>query len=230
MRSWGKTLALVLAGLFFLSLVTLYPVPVKAQSKTIVVPDQYATIQDAVDHAKAGDTVFVKAGHYMLTGYPTGLTINKSMSLIGQSKEDTILTQRLYKGSNTVIHVSADNVTIKGLTISGGMIDIEISGSNCKITDNNILNSFVNGLEISGTNNIVSGNNFTKNAVFGIYVTANDCVISNNSLSSNGYAGMILDSCKNVTISQNELFENGNKEYENSTGGLILKVDGPILC
>ena len=37
---------------------------VKAESKTIVVPDDYATIQEAVDAASEGDTVFVKSGTY----------------------------------------------------------------------------------------------------------------------------------------------------------------------
>lgn len=228
MRNSSNTIAL---GLFLILIIPIFATQfaaANAQPKTVTVPDDYSTIQDAVDHANTGDTVFVKAGNYTLTGYPSGLTINKPISLIGQIKKDTILTQHLYKGSDTVIHVSADDVTISGFTIRGGMIDIEISGSNCKMTDNNIASGYMNGLEISGTNNIVSENDFTNNAVFGIYVTASDSSISNNSLSGNGYAGIILDSCKNVTISQNKILGNGNPEYENSTGGLILRWSGPF--
>lgn len=228
MQNSHKTIALELFLILIIPLFATQFAAVNAQPKTVTVPNDYSTIQDAVDHANAGDTVFVKAGNYTLTGYPSGLTINKPISLIGQGKEDTILTQHLYKGSDTVIHVSADEVTISGFTIRGGMIDIEISGSNCKMTDNNIANGYMNGLEISGTNNIVSENDFTNNAVFGIYVTASDSSISNNSLSGNGYAGIILDSCKNVTISQNKILGNGNQEYENSTGGLILRWSGPF--
>ena len=37
---------------------------VKAETKTIVVPDDYLSIQEAVDSAADGDTVFVRTGHY----------------------------------------------------------------------------------------------------------------------------------------------------------------------
>jgi pectin methylesterase-like acyl-CoA thioesterase len=33
-------------------------------SKTLIVPDQYPTIQAAVNNATAGDTIFVKKGTY----------------------------------------------------------------------------------------------------------------------------------------------------------------------
>ena len=37
---------------------------VQAESKTIVVPDDYSSIQEAVDQATQGDTVFVRNGFY----------------------------------------------------------------------------------------------------------------------------------------------------------------------
>lgn len=37
-----------------------------------------------------------------------------------------------------------------------------------------------------------------------------------------------MDSCENVTISQNKIFNNGNAIYQNFTGGLILKWNGPF--
>ena len=51
MASWGKTIALVLVTLFLTCLVILQPATVKAQSKTIVVPDDFPTIQDAINNA-----------------------------------------------------------------------------------------------------------------------------------------------------------------------------------
>lgn len=36
--------------------------PVLAQTITITVPDDYSTIQTAIDAASAGDTIFVKKG------------------------------------------------------------------------------------------------------------------------------------------------------------------------
>jgi hypothetical protein len=60
MSRLGKTHALLLVFLFLLSLVTLPNYTVKAQSKTIVVPDDYPTITDAIENAVNGDTILVK--------------------------------------------------------------------------------------------------------------------------------------------------------------------------
>jgi pectin methylesterase-like acyl-CoA thioesterase len=78
MRNSGKTLALVLALIFLIltPLVILQPVTVKAQSKTIVVPDNYPTIQAAIDNAISGDTIYVKQGTYQL---PPGLSIQATI-------------------------------------------------------------------------------------------------------------------------------------------------------
>jgi parallel beta-helix repeat protein len=157
------------------------------------------------------------------------LTINKSISLIGQSKENTFITQKLYRGSSSVIEVLANNVLISKLTIRGGsMNNLAVSGSNCKVIDNNIEGSYSNGLDISGINAVVSNNNIQNNAVFAVYVTSNDSIISNNIMSKNGFAAIIVDYCKNVTIRQNQILSNGNPEYPNSTGGLILRWTGPF--
>ncbi len=59
---------------------------VKAEPKTIVVPDDYSTIQEAVDNAAEGDTVFVKKGYHFGSVF-----INKSLSLIGENNEPIIV-------------------------------------------------------------------------------------------------------------------------------------------
>jgi len=65
MGSLCKTLSVVLVLVFLTSVVTLQSATVKAQTKTIVVPDDYPTIQAAIGNASDGDTVFVKNGvHY----------------------------------------------------------------------------------------------------------------------------------------------------------------------
>jgi parallel beta-helix repeat protein len=213
------TVLLILVFLTASSIAT--PLPVKAEPKTIVVPDDYPTIQEAIDHSNAGDTVFVKAGKYTLTGLVSGLTIDKPISLIGENKENTILTKVPYKYEYFTIEISADNVTFSGFTVKEGRRDIQVSGSNCKIIDNNIIDSYTTGIGIRGSNNVVSGNNITGNPSFGIYMSSSDSLITNNNIANNN-AGIIIDSCKNVTISQNNITKNG------SGGGLALRWDGPF--
>jgi pectin methylesterase-like acyl-CoA thioesterase len=61
--------------------------PVKAEARTLVVPDDYATISLAIENALDGDTVFVKKGTYQ----ESTLAINKSLLLIGEDVDGTIL-------------------------------------------------------------------------------------------------------------------------------------------
>ena len=54
--------ALILLLILFSLLVLIPEIGiVKAEPKTIVVPDDYASIQEAIDNADEGDTVFVKS-------------------------------------------------------------------------------------------------------------------------------------------------------------------------
>jgi len=77
---------------------------------SIIVPDNYTTIQAAINAANAGDTIFVRNGTYYEC-----LTINKPLTIIGESNEGTIINGT---SNGIVIYVSADNVTIKQLAIT----------------------------------------------------------------------------------------------------------------
>lgn len=122
---------------------------VKAELKTIVVPDDYSSIQEAIDNADEGDTIFVKKGTYEGPINET-LIINKTISLIGE--ETTILNlhplllnktlfYQPYLTYNTSIIVESNNVTISGFTVKtpapGGGISVIGDGTqitNCIIT------------------------------------------------------------------------------------------------
>jgi parallel beta-helix repeat protein len=84
-----KRSAYLLALLLILTLV-LVAFPnvdiVKAEPKTIVVPDDYPTIADAVGNASPGDTVFVRKGNYA-----GGIALNKPITLKGEDAESTII-------------------------------------------------------------------------------------------------------------------------------------------
>ncbi|MDT8781094.1 MAG: hypothetical protein IAX22_00410 [Candidatus Bathyarchaeota archaeon] len=106
----SKTLALLLVGLFLISVATIQPITVKAQSKTIVVPNDYITIQSAIDHANNGDTVFVKKGYY-----PETLVVNKSISVIGEDRNLTIIDGQ--KKLSQVVLLNVDNITFSNFTL-----------------------------------------------------------------------------------------------------------------
>jgi nitrous oxidase accessory protein len=107
----NKVAALLLVLLSLTALCAIVIQPIKADSKTIFVPTDYNTIQGAVDHASSGDTVFVWSGTYT-----ESVSINKSLSLIGENKDKTLILGDWRLGG-TVVLVNHDGVTVKGFTI-----------------------------------------------------------------------------------------------------------------
>ncbi len=109
--------------------VWLYIYPVKAESKTITVPDDFHTIQKAINAADVGDTIFVKKGSYF-----ENPVVNKSVSLVGEDRDATVIDV------TAGLKVESDNVTITGLTIFDGWQGITVSANNSKISRNKITN------------------------------------------------------------------------------------------
>jgi len=70
----------------------------------IIVPDNYPTIQEAINNANEGDIIYVRNGTYY-----ENVIVNKTVSLIGDNKFDTTIDGG---GSGKVIFITADNVTV----------------------------------------------------------------------------------------------------------------------
>ncbi|HDH44573.1 MAG TPA: hypothetical protein ENG66_04185, partial [Thermococcus sp.] len=68
----------------------------------IRVPEDYPTIQEAINAADPGDTILVAPGTYN-----ESITIDKQITLIGEGKENTIIVGR---GVGDVIYISSDGV------------------------------------------------------------------------------------------------------------------------
>ena len=83
---------------------------VKANPKTITVPDDYPTIQDAINAANPEDVVYVKAGTYN-----ENIVVDKTLSLIGEDANRTIIDGN--RKNRDVVKIKANSVTFKGFTI-----------------------------------------------------------------------------------------------------------------
>ena len=113
--------------------------PVKAEARTIVVPDDYPTIEAAIENATNGDTILVKKGTYE----ENPLEINKTLSLVGEGADSTKISFDPPYTEFTVsilehyivyekpIKVYADGFQMSGFTIAttGGSIIIRGNGT-----------------------------------------------------------------------------------------------------
>jgi len=155
----------------------------------------FKTIGEGVTAASAGDTIIVAAGTYDET-----LAIEKSLTLQGESKENTTIDGR---GNSPCIRVEASNVVINGFTIknnkaAGEAIRFYYGCTTCTIENCNITTSASTGygVHIYGSNNITIQNNNISGGTYGVIAdqgVSNYIKIKDNTM-ANLRDGVILQS------------------------------------
>jgi parallel beta-helix repeat protein len=185
-------------------------VAVKSTPRTIIVPDNYQTIQGAIDVANLGDIIFVKKGNY-----DEHLIVDKVVSIFGENKETTVIDG---SGEGTVMKMTSDNVTINGFTIrNGGKENWVDSGialdqvKNCNISGNNIANNGHGVYLYKSCHNSIFGNNITANSWSGIWVSTssnNNGIIGNEITANNENGGIWLDSSSDNSVAGNNIADN----------------------
>jgi parallel beta-helix repeat protein len=184
----------------------------------------YQNITNALTHAFTNDTIFVRNGTYH--EHPT---IDKSISLIGENTQKTIID-----AGNVldVLSITANNVNITGFTLQNsgksiGDCAIQISSANNKISNNIIRNSY-NGILLYYANNTLIEQNEISLNLYGVqlYRSENNS-LQNNEILSNGigiyhsaYASnnvIVGNSIENNTIGISLLFGSENNTiYHNN--------------
>jgi|GEM_PF-1412161 len=128
----------------------------------IIVPDDYPSIQSAIDNAKPGDKILVKSGVYN-----ENVVIDKEKLLLqGENKYNTILNG--CDSGEDGIFVKAENITIQGFTITNfrkeepqywDQSGIKIQSSNTSVIGNILISNRI-GIEVySQSYNITILNN-----------------------------------------------------------------------
>ncbi len=116
----STAIIVIICGLV-LVLLALHLCSEEASASTIKVPDDHPKIQEALDVAKAYDTVQVKFGTY-----EERIRINKPITLSGSVQGDTVITS---SEAGVIVTVFSADVTIKDMRIEGGAITTGIAGS-----------------------------------------------------------------------------------------------------
>jgi len=228
--------------------------PARSSPGTITVPDDYPTIQAAVDAASPGDTVFVRAGTYN-----GSIQIGKPLTLKGESNQNTIL--RLQGRGNIMIglHVTASDVTVSGFHLispvaaSGKVMLIVVDGrggvtsDNCVIKDNVLEEYGTDALTLIGSrgDEVVGNVISSQDGTCTLLMSSSNCLIRNNSLSGSEWVGIVLVfSSSNNTVSNNFITNQidsrseqcgavtiGSSSHSNTvTGNTLVNNDYGVTC
>ena len=180
-------------------------------TSVIKVPDNYLTIQEAINNASNEDTIYVRAGEYYET-----IVVNKTVSLIGESRDTTIIDGGDAEES-IAVEVSAKNVVFKGFsTRASGFYSIHIflhESADCLITDNKIVGLKilmipVRGIYISSSTNITVRSNYVDGVTGpGAYLYNSSALVTENDITK-GWYGMKLEESHNSKIFHNNFINN----------------------
>jgi parallel beta-helix repeat protein len=193
-------------------------------SETLVVPQDYSTIGEAISHASAGDTILIQSGVYN-----ENIRIDKSLMMEGQDQSNTII---LGKGDSTptsVLTLAANEVKVSGLTIESisnsnktkYAYGIWVEGDNCTITGNIIQNTYMGIFCSTQSSTTITQNTITGSIKDGIrFCAGSQNNISDNNIISNSVSGIALGGYSN-TVEGNNL--------QNNTRGLGLGASNSVV-
>ncbi len=188
----------------------------------------YTNVQDAVDHATAGDVVQIGPGIF-----PGPVTVSSAVVLRGSGAGETILSGGA-AGSGLVL--SAANVRIEGFTVKGegNGTGIHVAADTVDLKTIEVIGWGI-GLFIENSQGTrVSECDIHDNSEFGVILQASTgSVLSRSSVRNNGAAGLSIDPAStgntfylnNFQNSQNALVESGGNAW-NSPGTLSYSYDG----
>jgi len=147
----------------------------------------YTKIQDAIDNASNGDTVFVYEDS---SPYNEDVIIDKGIKLVGEDKNTTLINGSKF---GVVVIITSDNVLISGFMIHGHYADGLIINSNNNIVSNNFFSNCYRSIDL---NHSTSGNkifqNIINDSVVGIKLRESSSNKIYNNLFSNNLDGMLV--------------------------------------
>ncbi|UCF12918.1 MAG: PKD domain-containing protein [Thermoplasmatales archaeon] len=180
-------------------------------------PGNYTSIQDAIDNASDGDTIFI---YSYSSPYYENIDVYNSIQLIGEDKDNTIIDG---DENEDVIELYTNTVSINNLGIKNsglGNAGIKItSSSNNTITNCNIYNNSNYGITLtSSINNTITNCNISNNGNYGILLDASTtnsiicCTIYNHTFGIELYS-----SSGNNTFYHNTILNNNLNAYDPSS-------------
>lgn len=182
-------------------------------------PADFHKIQQAINAANQGDTIYVKTGTYY-----ENVIVNKTVSLTGENKYSTIIDG---KATGSVVYVATKNASIIGFTIrnsgpifpDSGILLEGLSGNNIK---HNILRDCMFGTLVQNSSNNNLCANIVSDTLHGIELTNSEENILTNNIASNNSVGIYLYESDGNTLLN-------NTASGNSVGIILQYSSGNML-
>jgi parallel beta-helix repeat protein len=168
----------------------------------------YSSVQEAINGAADGQTIFVSSGTYY-----EHLIVNESLSLVGENIETSIIDGT---SNGTIFDVTASNVSISSFTVQNSGcpcagrsgVYVEIGCQNVNLTANFMTgNGF--GIKLNGVHNVTAARNNMSGNSYGIRLenSSSNIIDENNIMNSYSY-GIYLDSSSGNFFYHNNLVKN----------------------
>ena len=162
---------------------------------------KYPSIQDAIDNATAGDTIYISTGFYT-----EQLSVDKSIVLEGENRDTTIIN-----GTATMFSVTADNVSISDFTVGYtgcacyALCAVELTNSQNTRVINNVIASGDFGIRVVNSTKVIIANNsitHANNTCVAVLNSSEVSMFENNMIAADGIE---LDTCTRSTFSHNTI-------------------------
>lgn len=153
-------------------------------------PGNYTKIQDAIDNASDGDTVFVYAGIYY-----ENITIYHMIAVLGENKDTTIIDG--YE-TDDVVYIVGNGIRFSGFTVQNGTlfggagIMVLADGGSVEITNVHVTDNAIGILLKSGTGTVLHDTVINNNTETGVYVQSYRSEIHDNIITNNRNFGIVL--------------------------------------
>lgn len=176
----------------------------------------YSTIQEAVNIANHGDTIYVFEGIYY-----ESVQIDKSLSVIGENQETTIIDG---SGRDDLFQLMSEGILIEGFTFRNGHFGVYIIKTTGHIIQNNRFIGTLHAISIHcGEDILIKNNNFDENP-YGIRLYyCQDITVTENQFSSLKldvfFIGSTLGECKHMW----------NRNYWGKPRSLPVLIRGKFL-
>ena len=186
-------------------------------------PGNYTKIQDAINNASDGDTVFVYDDS---APYNESVSITKSIYLCGENTTTTIIHGGVGLAANDTIisyftifgHISegwhGDSPPYRNITISHNIINWSVwLGPIVNVTISS--NIILTGIFLGGSRVTITGNTIDRASYLGCcyLIGTNNCTISGNNITNGNYGIFIDGNCQHITIVGNTISHCGALIY-----------------